>query len=177
MYNKRISLTVARIMSSQKVCRNKAVQFTYTITDDAGNVVEQVDLPVNYVHGASQMGLIERIEHAMEGRSVGDKIEVELPPAEGFGEYDPELTFVDNISNVPPQFRTIGSQVEMANDNGETKTFVVSKIEGDELTVDGNHPLAGKTATFKVKILDIRDATQDEIMNGISNPNVNTSVH
>ncbi len=159
-------------MSSQKICRNKTVQFTYTITDDKGNVVEQVDLPVNYVHGASKMGLIERVERQMEGLSIGDSIEVELPPAEGFGEYDPELTFTDNIENVPPQFRKVGSQVEMANGTGETKTFTVSKIEGDELTVDGNHPLAGKIATFKVKVLDIRDATQDEIVNGISNPNV-----
>jgi len=162
-------------MSSQKICQNKAVQFTYTITDDVGNVVEQVDLPVNYVHGASSMGLIERIERALEGCSEGDSIEVELPPAEGFGDYDPNLTFTDDLENVPPQFRSIGAQVEMANAEGESKTFVVSKIEGDKLTVDGNHPLAGKIATFKVKILEVRDATSDEIRNGISNPNV--SIH
>ncbi len=159
-------------MSAQKICRNKAVQFTYTITDDKGNVVEQVDLPVNYVHGASSMGLIESIERAMEGCVVGDSFEVELPPADGFGEYDPDLTFTDDLENVPPQFRKIGAQVEMANGEGETKTFTVSNIEGDKLTVDGNHPLAGKTAFFKVKILDIRDATPDEIRNGISNQNM-----
>lgn len=159
-------------MSSQKICRNKAVQFTYTITDDQGNVVEQVDLPVHYVHGASSIGLIERVERALEGRAMGDSIEVELPPSEGFGDYDPELTFTDDLENVPPQFRKIGAQVEMANGEGEAKTFVVSKIEGDKLTVDGNHPLAGKIATFKVKILEVRDATADEIRNGISNPNV-----
>ncbi len=159
-------------MPSQKICRNKAVQFTYTISDDAGNVVEQVDLPVNYVHGASSMGLIERVERAMEGCVVGQSIEVEIPPAEGFGEYDPDLTFTDDLENVPPQFRKIGAEVEMANEEGETKTFVVAKIEGDKLTVDGNHPLAGKTATFKVKVLEVRDATADEIHNGISNPSV-----
>jgi len=162
-------------MSAQKISRNKAVQFTYSITDDAGNVVEQVDLPVNYVHGASSMGLIERIERAMEGCSAGDSFQVELTPAEGFGEYDADLTFTDDLQNVPPQFRKVGAQVEMANGEGETKTFIVSKIEGDKLTVDGNHPLAGKTATFNVKVLEVRDATPDEIRNGISNPNV--SVH
>jgi len=162
-------------MSAQKISRNKAVQFTYSITDDAGNVVEQVDLPVNYVHGASSMGLIERVERAMEGCTAGDSFEVELPPAEGFGEYDANLTFTDDLENVPPQFRKVGAQVEMANGEGETKTFIVSKIEGDKLTVDGNHPLAGKTATFKVKVMEVRDATPDEIRNGISNPNV--SVH
>jgi len=162
-------------MSSQKISRNKAVQFTYAITDDKGNVVEQVDLPVNYVHGASHMGLIERVERAMEGLTAGESIEVELPPAEGFGDYDPELTFTDDLENVPPQFRKIGAQVEMANDNGESKTFMVSKIEGDKLTVDGNHPLAGKVATFKVKVLEVRDATTEEIRDGISNPNL--SIH
>jgi len=158
-------------MSAQKICRNKAVQFTYTITDDKGNVVEQVDLPVSYVHGASNMGLIESIERAMEGCVAGDSFAVELPPADGFGEYNPDLTFTDDLENVPPQFRKLGAQVEMANDEGETKTFIVTNIEGDKLTVDGNHPLAGKVATFKVKVLDVRDATADEIRNGISNQN------
>jgi FKBP-type peptidyl-prolyl cis-trans isomerase SlyD len=162
-------------MPSQKITRNKAVQFTYSIKDDQGNVVEQVDLPVHYVHGASSMGLIERVERAMEGRTVGDSIEVELPPAEGFGEYDPDLTFTDDLENVPPQFRKIGAEVEMANSEGDSKTFIVSNIEGDKLTVDGNHPLAGKVATFHVKVLEVRDATADEIRNGISNPNV--SIH
>jgi len=162
-------------MPSQKISRNKAVQFIYTITDDQGNIVEQVDLPVNYVHGASRMGLIERVERAMEGLTAGESIDVELPPAEGFGDYDPELTFTDDLENVPPQFRKIGAQVEMANDKGESKTFMVSKIEGDKLTVDGNHPLAGKVATFKVKVLEVRDATTEEIRDGISNPNV--SIH
>ena len=121
------------------------------------------------------MGLIERIERATEGSMAGDTIEVELTPVEGFGDYDPDFTFTDDLENVPPQFRSIGAQVEMANAEGESKTFVVSKIEGDKLTVDGNHPLAGKTANFKVKVLEVRDATDGEILNGISNPNV--SVH
>lgn len=126
-------------MSSQKISKNKAVQFTYTISDDDGNVVEQVDLPVNYVHGASSMGLIERVERALEGRSMGDTITVEVPPSEGFGDYDPDLTFTDDLENAPPQFRKVGSKVEMANEAGETKEFVVSKIEDGKLTLDGNH--------------------------------------
>lgn len=161
--------------SAQQIRKNKAVQFTYSISDDEGNVIEQVDLPVNYVHGASNMGLIERVEKALEGCAKGDTIEVEVPPSEGFGEFDPDLTFSDDLENVPQQFRTVGAQVEMANDAGETKTFIVSKIENGKLTLDGNHPLAGKTAKFSVNILDVRDATADEIRDGMSNPNV--SVH
>jgi len=158
--------------SENTISRNKAVQFTYSISDDEGNIVEQVDLPVNYVHGASSIGLIERVERALEGCAAGDTIVVEVPPAEGFGEFDPDLTFTDQLENVPPQFREVGAQVEMANDAGETKQFVVSKIADGKLTLDGNHPLAGKTAKFSVKILEVRDATPDEIRDGISNPDV-----
>ena len=162
-------------MSEQRISRNKVVQFTYSISDEDGNIVEQVDLPVKYVHGASDMGLIERVERALEGCRVGDRIEVKVPPAEGFGEIDPSLSFTDDLDNVPPQFRQIGAQVEMANDAGETKTFIVTDIADGKLTVDGNHPLAGKTAKFTVTVLDVRDATPEEILNGVTNPNV--SIH
>lgn len=164
-------------MSDQRIRRNKVVQFTYTIADDQGNIIEQVDLPVSYVHGASSMGLIESVESALDGSRVGDRIEVSVPPADGFGEHDPELTFTDDIDNVPPQFRHIGAQVEMMNENGETKSFVVTKIEANRLTVDGNHPLAGKTARFSINIVSIRDATHEEIRNGVANPGVNLPVH
>jgi len=162
-------------MSLTKISRNKAVQFTYTISDNEGNVVEQVDLPINYVHGAGKMGLINCVENAMQGCCEGDSVSVEVPPADGFGEYDPELTFTDDIENVPEQFRKTGAQVEMANDAGETKTFFVSSIEDGKLTLDGNHPLAGKTAKFSIKILQVRDATASEIRDGIANPDV--SIH
>jgi FKBP-type peptidyl-prolyl cis-trans isomerase SlyD len=164
-------------MSDQRITRNKAVQFTYTIADDNGNIVEQVDLPVNYVHGASAMGLIESVERALEGCRSGDKIEVSVPPSEGFGEFDPSLTFTDDVENVPPQFRKPGARVEMQNEEGEIKEFVVSKIENGKLTIDGNHPLAGKTAKFFVTVVSVRDATTDEIRNGIANPDVNMPLH
>jgi len=159
-------------MSDQRIARNKVVQFTYTIADDNGNIVEQVDLPVKYVHGAGKMGLIESIEKAMEGCSSGDKVTAQVPPAEGFGEYDDSMIFEDDISNVPPQFQKVGCKVEMANDGGETKEFTVTKIKDGKVTIDGNHPLAGKTAFFTVTIVSIRDATEDEILNGIENPDI-----
>ena len=71
---------------------------------------------------------IDRVERALEGCRAGDTIEVEVPPSEGFGEFDPDLTFTDDLENVPPQFQRVGAQVEMANEAGETKMFVVSKI-------------------------------------------------
>jgi FKBP-type peptidyl-prolyl cis-trans isomerase SlyD len=97
---------------------------------------------------------------------VGDILEVAISPEEGFGPHDPAMTFTDDIENVPPQFREIGAQVEMQNEDGEVKTFMVSRIEDGKLTVDGNHPFAGKNITFIVKVTEVRDATPDEINSG-----------
>lgn len=152
-------------MPAPIVTANKAVFFTYSITDETGEVVEQSDLPIGYVHGV-EGDIIEKLESTMDGRSIGDKLDVMLTPTEGFGETDPDLTFTDDLINVPPEFHSVGAEVEMKNDQGEVKKFVVSKIENGKLTVDGNHPLSGKNITFHITITDIRDADQQEIQAG-----------
>jgi FKBP-type peptidyl-prolyl cis-trans isomerase SlyD len=93
---------------------------------------------------------------------------VSLTPEEGFGAHDESLTYTDDIENVPPEFRRVGAEVEMMNDQGDARKFVVSRIEDGKLTVDGNHPMAGKIITFNIKVVDIRDATDEEISNGVS---------
>jgi FKBP-type peptidyl-prolyl cis-trans isomerase SlyD len=110
------------------------------------------------------------VEHALDGCELGDSVEVVLPPEKAFGFHDPEMTFTDAIENVPPQFRHVGAEVQMQNERGETRSFFVSRIEGDKLTVDGNHPFAGKTLTYAVTVADIRDATEEEKRQGMSRP-------
>ena len=145
--------------------RDKFVSLTYTITDKNGEILERIDMPVNYVHGRDSQ-VIEKVEKALEGCAQGDEISVELSPDEGFGEHQPELTFIDNIENVPPEFRHIGAEVEFQNDKGESRMFRVTRIEDNKLTVDGNHPFAGKVITYNIKVTTVRDATPDEIANG-----------
>ena len=79
-----------------------------------------------------------------------------------WGPHDPGLTYTDDIENIPPQFRQLGAEVSMQNDAGEMKTFYVTRIEDGQLTVDGNHPLAGKPLIVKVSILEVRDALPGE---------------
>ena len=122
-------------------------------------------MPVSYVHGGSG-DLFPEIEQALEGCAVGDKITVSLAPAQAFGAHKPELTFTDDIDNVPTELRRIGAELEAENDKGETLTFVVKRIENSKLTVDANHPLAGQHVTFVVTVNDIRDATPEEIHTG-----------
>ena len=154
-------------MNHQVVQSGLVVYITYSILDQAGNVVEQHDLPVGYVQGGNS-GLLPSIESALIGKKVGDQVEVTLAPQDAFGERDPDLSFTDDIDNVPPQFRHVGAEVQMANEDGETKTFYVTRIEDGQLTVDGNHPLAGQNATCVVNIMDIREATADELASGMA---------
>ncbi len=151
-------------MSKQKVSEGKYVSLTYSISDENGHVVEQNDLPVGYVFGGDSE-LIGGMDEALRGKQPGDKVVVEVPAEKAFGPHDPELTFVDDIANVPEQFRFVGAEVTMANDAGETKTFHVSKIENGKVTIDGNHPLAGKTLNVAVNILDVRDPTPEDFAN------------
>jgi FKBP-type peptidyl-prolyl cis-trans isomerase SlyD len=153
-------------MTGQIVGQDKVVSFTYSIVDESGAVVEQSDLPISYVHGGPH-DLFEKVEQELDGSVVGDTVEVELTPEEGFGAHDPNLTYTDDLENVPAEFRHVGAEVEMMNDEGDTRTFTVTHIENGRLTVDGNHPMAGKTIVFHIRVTAIRDATPDELANGV----------
>ena len=151
-------------MSKEIIKSGKFVSLTYSISDLDDHVLEQSDLPVNYIHGG-ETELIGGMDRAVTGKGPGDEVSLTVPPDKGFGEHDPDLTFTDDIENVPPQFRQLGAEVQMQNEAGEVKSFFVTRIENGKLTVDGNHPLAGKTLKVKVKILEVRDATQEDLMN------------
>lgn len=145
--------------SKETIKLGKFVSLTYSISDTDGNMLEQNDLPVSYIHGGDQE-LLGGMDRAVSGKSAGDEVAVEVPPERGFGRHDPNLTFTDDIENVPPQFRHVGAEVQMKNEAGEVKTFFVTAIKDGKLTVDGNHPMAGKTLRVNVKILEVRDATE-----------------
>ena len=82
--------------------KDKFVSLTYTITDENNEVLERIDMPVNYVHGRDNQ-VIEKVERALEGCMQGDEISVVLRPEEGFGEHQAELTFTDDLDNVPAE--------------------------------------------------------------------------
>jgi len=150
-------------MSKETIITGKFVSLTYSISDTEGHVLEQSDLPVNYIHGG-ETELIGGMDRAVAGKGVGDEVTISVSSEDGFGDHDPNLTFTDDIENVPPQFRQLGMEVQMQNEAGEVKSFFVTKIEDGKLTVDGNHPLAGKELVVKVKILEVRDATKEDAM-------------
>src|SRR3569833_1864171 len=147
------------------VTQNKLVYITYSILDSRGMVVEQHDIPVGYVQGAYS-GILPAIESAVAGRMIGDRVEIALSPEEWDGLRDESLVFVDDIENVPPEFRRVGAEVLFENEAGETKAFYVTSIEDGKLTLDGNPSLAGQSVTCLVNVMDIREATPEEIRTG-----------
>jgi FKBP-type peptidyl-prolyl cis-trans isomerase SlyD len=145
---------------------NAVVIFHYTLSNDEGDVIESSteDEPLSYIHG--QGSIISGLEAALEGRQPGDKFNVRLDPSEAYGERMDELVqtmprsaFVDSDEvDVGMTFRAVA-------DSGETMVEVVS-IDGDQVTVDGNHPLAGQALTFDVEVQDVRQATDEELSHG-----------
>lgn len=148
-------------MSDDTIRAGKYVGLTYTIFDEQENIVEQHDMPIGFVYG-SDTELIGGMDKAVAGRRAGDQVEVEVPPEQGFGDHDPSLTFTDDIENVPPQFLQVGAEVQMQNDAGESRSFFVTRIAHGKVTIDGNHPLAGKHLKVRVSIVEVRDARPGE---------------
>ena len=151
---------------NETITKDKVVSLTYAIHDQHGEIFENIDIPVNYVHGGKSE-LFEKIEQELNGKTAGDKIEVTLEPDEAFGQHDPSLTFTDDVDNMPPQLRRVGAQLEAQNANGDMLQFVVTNIEDGKLTVDANHPLAGQTVKFIVEVKSVRDATEQEASTGV----------
>ncbi len=144
----------------------KLVELTYKVTDvKSGHVLTAVEFPLGYVHGHNEV-LAPFVHKELEGKSAGDEIEVPFDGSEIYGPRDEALVFTDHIENVPEEFRKVGTSILMENDNGQTRSFLVTRVDDKTLTVDGNNPLCGRQVVFTLKVLTVRDATAEEIEAG-----------
>ena len=140
----------------------KFVELTYKVTDKkSGHVLTKVEFPLGYVHGHNEI-LAPSVHKELEGKSVGDVIEVPIDGNQIFGPRDESLVFTDHIKNVPEAYRQIGGSILMENDKGQTRSFIVTQMDDEKLTVDGNNPLCGRAIDFTLEILTVRDATDEE---------------
>jgi len=153
--------------SAAIISEGKVVQLAYVLKSDAGEVLDEADSsdPFVYLHGADQ--IVPGLEAALEGCKVGDKKSVKVEPEEGYGEEDPALVLKVNRSQFPKDVELEeGMQFESELADGSDVVFTVEAIDGEMVSVNGNHPLAGVNLNFDVEVLEIREATSDEIEHG-----------
>ncbi|MBK9363683.1 MAG: peptidylprolyl isomerase [Rubrivivax sp.] len=151
---------------SQTIQDGKFVELTYRVTDrKSGHVLTRVDFPLGYVHGHNEV-LAPSVHGQLEGRAAGDVIEVPIDGNLIFGPRDESLVFTDHIDNVPPEYRQVGTSILMESDQGQTRSFIVTRMDDETLTVDGNNPLCGREVVFILEVLSVRDATGDEMQAG-----------
>jgi len=151
---------------SEAIRDGKFVQLTYKVTDKKlGHVLTRVEFPLGYVHGHNEI-LAPSVHRQLEGKRAGDVIEVEIDGNQIFGPRDESLVFSDSIENVPEEYRQVGTSILMENDRGQTRSFLVTHLDDERLTVDGNNPLSGRVVVFTLEILGVREATEAETRAG-----------
>ena len=149
-----------------QISDNKVALIHYTLTNGDGEVLDSSEgaEPLAYVHG--QGNLVPGLEKELASKQQGDKLEVSVAPEEGYGPVVDEM-----IQTVPRdafagiEEINVGMRFEASTAGGPVSVEVI-RLEGDEVTVDGNHPLAGQTLNFKVEVMLVRDATADELEHG-----------
>ena len=148
---------------SDTIQNEKFVELNYKIIDQkTGDVLVAVDFPLGYVHGVNDV-LSEQVTSQLDGKKVGDIIEVLVDTKLLYGERDESLVFTDRIENVPEEYREIGMTITMENEKGEPSNFIVTRFDDKTLTVDGNNPLCGREVIFRLEVLTIREATDEEL--------------
>ncbi|WP_106477284.1 FKBP-type peptidyl-prolyl cis-trans isomerase [Phytohalomonas tamaricis] len=149
-----------------QIAQNAVVAFHYTLTNEAGEVLDSSEgrEPLAYLHGSGN--IIPGLEKELAGRQSGDKLQVRVEPAEGYGEIQPALVqevprdAFQGVEEIQP-----GMQFQAQTEGGPL-LVTVTKLEGDTVTVDGNHPLAGETLNFDVSIEEVREASPEEMEHG-----------
>ena len=150
-----------------QVSEQKVVTMNYEVADDQGQLIDRSEEggPLAYIHGNGQ--LIPGLESALEGRGKGDKVAVDVPPEQGYGERDEEgvQTVARNQFDDSVEIE-VGMQFEAQDDDEGHQIVTVVAVDGENITLDTNHPLAGKNLCFEVEILDVRDASAEELSHG-----------
>lgn len=154
-----------------KIGQDRIVTIGYQLTDEKGQVLDRSseDAPLAYLHGRGN--IIPGLERALEGHESGERVEVEVPPEEAYGAYDPELDLAVPLDAFPEEVRGqlepgVRFQTQDPRQPGEERVFTVRELNDQQVHVTGNHPLAGVTLFFAIDVLEVREARPDELEHG-----------
>lgn len=151
------------------ITKDTVVTLHYKLSDAQGNLIEESSEPMVYLHGGYD-NTLPKIEQALDGKAAGAQVNVQVEPADAFGEYDADLVKVEP-RNLFPEDVQVGMQFEGTPDGNEqahshSHVFTVTDIEDGKVVLDGNHPLAGMALRFELNVVDVRKAADEEIAHG-----------
>ena len=150
-----------------RIAKDTVVSLRYELSDADGTLLEKSDDPISYLHGGYD-GIFPAVEEAVHGKDVGAQFNITMEPDEAFGEYEHDLVRVEPRNLFPDDIK-IGMQFEGGAEDADDEDYMlytVVDITEDEVTVDGNHPLAGKTLNFVGVVTGVRSATPEELEHG-----------
>ncbi len=153
-------------MSDETIADGKYVELTYKVIDQSsGGVLTQVEYPLGYVHGTNEI-LAPSVMAELEGKTAGEVIEVPIDCSQLYGPRNESLVITERTQDVPEEYREVGMSILMENEQGQTKSFLVTHVDRRTVIIDGNNPLCGREVVFRLEILLVRDATDEEIQYG-----------
>ena len=148
-----------------KIAKDTVVSVAYKLSDAQGNLIEESDEPMVYLHGGYD-GTFPKIEELLDGQEPGFETQIQLEPQDAFGEYDPDLVKIEPRNRFPEPLE-VGMQFEGTPEEGDedldTLVYTVTDVAEDKVVLDGNHPLAGMALRFALTVKEVRVATEDEI--------------
>ena len=148
-----------------EIAKNTVVTLDYTVTDPDGNMIDDGQHPLVYIHGGYD-GIFAVIEEALDGKKVGENLKVKLLPEDAFGEFDEELVLVEDAAMFPDNIE-VGMSFERVAEEGEEEiVYRITDIADGKVVVDGNHPLAGTALIFDLTVKEVRAASAEEIGHG-----------
>ena len=149
-----------------QISKNAVATLEYTLTNDSGQVLDSSkgQEPLVYVHGSGM--LIPGLEAELEGKTKGDSFRTEIAPENGYGVRDEALVQAVSRAQLPADLEIqVGVQLQAQSEEG-THVVTVTAVEGDQVKLDANHPLAGVTLHFDIEVMDVREATKEELEHG-----------
>lgn len=149
-----------------QITKDTVVTLEYRVTDSDGALVDDGKHPLTYLHGGYG-GIFDRIEVELQGKAIGDKLEVKMQPEEAFGDYDESLIAIEPRDLFPDNIE-VGMQFERGSEDEDEDglLYTITDIADDKVVVDGNHPLAGQSLIFTCTVTDVRKASAEELSHG-----------
>jgi FKBP-type peptidyl-prolyl cis-trans isomerase SlyD len=144
-----------------KIEKDTVVTLRYRVAEPSGKLIEESRTPMVYLHGGYE-NTLPKIEEALDGKEPGAEVTLDLKPEDAFGQRDETLKRTISKKDFPPGVK-VGGQLEGVTDDGRPHVFHVMKIKGDQVLLDGNHPLASRDLRFWLKVVGVRQATAEEI--------------